>query len=270
MNDTNNFLTCHLADIVANEPLPCKLYLYIEFRFITYRAEGDSIDRAVYDRLEKNKVNNIFIKRDDSKKFNSWSEAQLASKQSDFLSQEFQDARKNVRRKYMDVFHSAHPDKIVAQTVVVSKKLVLEMMKTPYVVKSLKQLQTFSQGTVEHSVNVSVLSIYLAMQMGYTHHVILGHVGMGGLLHDIGKMLVNSTDEDTRETLDKNLLQHPILGLAILEKQKNISDEVKMIVAQHHERHDGSGLWMALLAICWKDNGKQLLSWKQCKVSLIR
>jgi putative nucleotidyltransferase with HDIG domain len=238
----SNFITCHLPDLIPNEGLPCVIYLYIDFRFITYRVEGDVIDRAIYDRLERNKVNNIFIKKEDYKKFTDWVQAQTLGKTAELLSKEFKEVRDNARRKLMDVFHSNHPDKMVAQAIGASKKIVVELMRTPYAVKSLKQLQTYSQGTVEHSVNVSILSTYLAMQMGYTHQTILNHVGMGGLLHDIGKLVVTTTDDDTKETIDKKMLGHPQLGVQLLEKQDKIPEEVKMIILQHHERYDGMGV----------------------------
>jgi putative nucleotidyltransferase with HDIG domain len=243
------FVSVELENVMVGESLPVNLYIYIDFRFITFRASGDTIDKNAFDRLEFKKVKNLFVLDQDKQKFADWSAKYQALRKAEAkkippLSAEtknFLKVREDVHRKTMDIFTSTHPDKIVAQTLVASKKLVDEVMKFPFAVKTIAQLQTYSKGTVDHSVNVSVLSVYLAMQMGYSHALILQHVGMGGLLHDIGKPRVPIKEEDTPEVIEKKMRDHTGLGVKLLESQQKVPNEVKMIVAQHHECHDGSG-----------------------------
>jgi putative nucleotidyltransferase with HDIG domain len=243
------FVSVNLDQIMVGEPLPVTIYIYIDFRFITFRAEGDTVDRSAYDRLEFKRVKNLFVLEQDRKKFLEWAAKYNALRAEEAkavppLSAEtknFQKVREDVHRKTMDIFLSTHPDKIVEQTLGASKKLVTEVMKFPYAVKTIAQLQTYSKGTVDHSVNVSVLSVYLAMQMGYSHALILQHVGMGGLLHDLGKIKVPVEENDTEQEIGVKMREHPGLGLKVLESQPKVPNEVKMIVAQHHECHDGSG-----------------------------
>jgi putative nucleotidyltransferase with HDIG domain len=241
------YVTCELEQIIVGEPLPCNLFIFINFRFITYRLAGDSIDRDAYDRFELKKLKTLFIQAEDEERFELWSVKAkekvmpVASENLPTMEPGIAKAREEVRRKAMDIFQSAHPDKAIAATLTVSKNLVDEVMKHPYAVKSLSQLQTFSQGTIDHSVNISVLSVYLAMQMGYSHAVILQHVGTGGLLHDVGKTQVKITDEDSPGTMVEKMRMHPELGVKMLDAQQNVPNEVKMIVGQHHENHDGTG-----------------------------
>ncbi len=240
-----DFISIELQDIVVGEPLPVPVYVYIDFRFITYRSEGDFLDRKSYDRLEFKKIKNLFILKNDHAKFLKWVGAFKKEAQSiPPLSKEnkdFKTVRDDVHRRTLDIFQSQHPDKIVHQTITASKKMVFEVMKFPFTSKTLSQLQGYSRGTVDHSVNVSVLSVYMAMQMGYTHSLILQHIGMGGLLHDIGKTRVQIHDSDTPEVFEKKMRDHPALGAKLLEGHAKVPKEVKMIIEQHHECHDGSG-----------------------------
>jgi putative nucleotidyltransferase with HDIG domain len=242
-----DFISVELQDIVVGEPLPVPLYVYIDFRFITYRADGDTLDRKAYDRMQFRKIRNLFVLRKDHPAFQKWGEKFKKEAQNvpplakEKENKEFKSARDDVARKTLDIFQSEHPDKIVAQTIVASKKLVSEVMKMQFAVTSLSQLQTYSQGTVDHSVNVSILSVYLAMQMGYTHTLILQHIGMGGLLHDIGKSKVNINESDSPEMFEKKMKDHPTLGSKLIDGQSKIAKEVKMIIEQHHECHDGTG-----------------------------
>src|SRR5262249_32187219 len=137
----------------------------------------------------------------------------------------FREAREDVHRKTMDIFLSEHPDRIVNQAISASKRLVNEVMAAPFATKSLSQLQTYSKGTVDHSVNVSVLSVYLALQMGYSHALILQHVGLGALLHDIGKTKVTWQDSDSKEETERKNKEHPALGLQLIDAQSNVSNE---------------------------------------------
>jgi putative nucleotidyltransferase with HDIG domain len=239
------FVSCGLDEIIVGQPLPVNIYLYINFRFITYKMAGDALDRATYDRFELGKMKTIFVREEDREVFRAWSEKGFQeieqSGEGPGMTETLRDAREDAHRKTLDIFMSSHPDKMIEQTLSSSKKLVDEVMKYPYAVQSLAQLQTYSKGTVDHSVNVSVLSVYLAMQMGYTHGLILQHVGMGSLLHDLGKTQVQIDDGDRPEVVEEKMRIHPELGLKLLESQQKVPNEVKMIVAQHHENFDGTG-----------------------------
>jgi putative nucleotidyltransferase with HDIG domain len=239
----DQFISVSIEDIIVGEPLPVTLYIYIDFRFITFRADGDIFDRQTFDRLQFKRVKNLFIQSESKDKFFEWTQkkSQTLVPKEKPISKAFSKAREDVHRKTLDIFQSAHPDKIIQKTVEASKKLVLEVMKVPYAIQNLSQLQTYSRGTVDHSVNVSILSVYLAMQMGYTHHVILQHVGMGGLLHDIGKTKIPMSESDSKDEIQAKMQEHPTKGVEILEGHESVPKEVKMIIAQHHEHFDGSG-----------------------------
>lgn len=239
---SESYVTFEIDQILVGEPLPCPLFVYVDFRFITFRGEGDALDRVAFDRLISKKVKQLFIQEKDRPRFLAWAQTRPTSPppvtEDD---RAIADYREDASRKLYDIFQDSHSNKVVTQTLAASKKLVAEIMKAPFAVRPLAQLQSYSQGTVDHSVNVSILSVYLAMQMGYSHAMILQHVGAGALLHDIGKTVVPVDEKDTREVTAEKLRAHPELGAQLLEKEPKVPNEVKLIVAQHHEAHDGTG-----------------------------
>lgn len=105
--------------------------------------------------------------------------------------------------------------------------------------------------TFDHSINVSMycLSIYKSLNPSANRYQLL-HIGLGGLLHDIGKMLVgtdilNSTGKLSDEEFHL-IRQHPEAGEKLLnEKEFDIEDIdfsiIKRIITEHHENFDGSG-----------------------------
>lgn len=237
-----NFIPWSLEDIIPGEPLPAPCFLYLGERYIRYRHPGDAFDRMTYDRMLFKKVTQVYIREADEAAMRSWlSSFQNANTQDLPVSEEIKETRAELRRSVMDIFHSNHPNEIVTKTLKTSEKLVTELMKFPFASKPLQQLQTYSRGTVDHSVNVSVLSVYLAMNMGYSHVLILRHLACGALLHDLGKGKIEISDGEDPEAAEYKMRSHPELGFQILNEDESISKEVKMIVMQHHECHDGSG-----------------------------
>lgn len=94
-----------------------------------------------------------------------------------------------------------------------------------------------------HCRRVSDYSVRLATQLGLGPQD-LETIRLGGLLHDVGKMLVPSrilnkpgrpTDKEWQE-----LKIHPELGVEIAHRS-GFDDEVSAIVLYHHERWDGRG-----------------------------
>ena len=98
--------------------------------------------------------------------------------------------------------------------------------------------------TATHMVNVCTMMVSLGHQMGFDPQT-LRHIGTGALLHDIGKLFVPSELLNTPRKLDARQLsllkRHVDLGRDYLEKVAPLDPISMAIVAEHHERLDGSG-----------------------------
>lgn len=239
-----SYLSVELGDVFVAEPLPVRIYLHLGFRFITFRAEEDVLDRETRDRLEMKRVKHVFILDRERAKFQAWHKQKTDALKAPAAEPEMKalrSATEITQKDLQNLFRAQHTDKSISAAIQSSRLLVNEIIKLPYAARALTQLQTYSNGTVDHSVNVSVLSSYLAMQMGYTHQMILQHIGLGALLHDIGKTKVDVKDDDSAEEIERKMRLHPELGVEVLEEMEDVPSEVKMIVAQHHESNDGTG-----------------------------
>lgn len=233
---SETFAPWSLDKIVPGEPLPAALYLHLEGRYVLYRAAGQSVDRLTFDRMEIKNIRTLYVLEQDKSKFDTWS-ASFALRAADPVS----NVRAEARRSVKDIFHSFQSDENFTKVLETSSSLVDEVAKLPLAVQSLANLQSLSKDSADHSVNVSILSVYLALNLGYSHMVILKHLAAGALLHDIGKIEAFKVDEKDSEKYESVLRDHAALGEALLAKDDSISREVRMIVAQHHEFHDGTG-----------------------------
>ena len=111
------------------------------------------------------------------------------------------------------------------------------------VVSMLLQLGTKDDYTYQHSVQVGMLSYYLANWMGLDEQEALV-AGRAGFLHDIGKCrienaILNKPGKLTPAEFDE-IKKHPQYGHDII-RQSFTEEELAIPALQHHERMDGSG-----------------------------
>ncbi|MBI5740330.1 MAG: HD-GYP domain-containing protein [Nitrospirae bacterium] len=109
---------------------------------------------------------------------------------------------------------------------------------------SLARIKEKDEYTYMHSVSVGVLMISFGKYLGFGSSL-LRDVGMGAILHDIGKMIVPQTVLNKEEKLSveelKLMKKHVEYSRMLLEQTKGISEIAMIAASQHHERVDGSG-----------------------------
>lgn len=129
-------------------------------------------------------------------------------------------------------------------------KILDDLLSSRDVLVNLTDIRTYDDYTFAHSVNVCVLSLMTGITLGM-HELKLRDIGVGALLHDIGKIRVD------RELLNKpgeltpaeyaEIQKHTTYGFDILRSYDDISLLSAHIAFQHHERWDGKGYPRALL-----------------------
>lgn len=111
----------------------------------------------------------------------------------------------------------------------------------------LTTLKNFDDYTYVHSVNVCVLSLVLGYHLGMNRKH-LSQLGVGALLHDIGKMklpvdLINKPDK--YDDNDWQLMRkHPIFGVKFLYKTRTLEEttsRASSAIFEHHIGYDGTG-----------------------------
>ncbi len=108
----------------------------------------------------------------------------------------------------------------------------------------LANLKDYDEYTFVHSVNVCILAVSFGRHLGLSRDQ-LESIGLGGLLHDIGKThiperILNKPGKYTEEEYTV-MKRHVTLGVEILAKHENIPHEAALVTSQHHERYNGTG-----------------------------
>lgn len=102
----------------------------------------------------------------------------------------------------------------------------------------------FDEYLYQHSFQVTLYSIAIAKELGYSAED-LRLIGIGALLHDVGKLMVpkdilTKPDRLTNDEFE-TMKMHARYGFDLLRNLHSISLLVAHCAFQHHERIDGSG-----------------------------
>ncbi|MCK4461835.1 MAG: HD domain-containing protein, partial [candidate division Zixibacteria bacterium] len=110
---------------------------------------------------------------------------------------------------------------------------------------NLLKITSFDYYTYTHSVNVCTFSIALAQQIGQKDEQFLHELGIGALLHDLGKSKISERIINKRTALSpyefEIMKKHPRWGVDMLKDDDEFPAASIYPVLQHHERGDRNG-----------------------------
>ncbi len=124
------------------------------------------------------------------------------------------------------------------------KDLAKNIIANPMALIWLTQLKNRDEYTSIHSLNVCILSLFFGRSLGMNTQQ-LNELGLGALLHDIGKLrvpleILNKPDRLTDEEYDV-IKRHTLLGYDLLKNKDGLSRDSLVVIKNHHERVDGHG-----------------------------
>ncbi|UCE72080.1 MAG: HD-GYP domain-containing protein [Nitrospiraceae bacterium] len=117
---------------------------------------------------------------------------------------------------------------------------------------SLVRIRNVDEYTYVHSMSVSIIMLTFGKYLGFEPQQ-LKEIGVGGMLHDIGKMKIPAGIlkkkvplTDTEYDIVRGHVDH---GRTLLEETKGVTEKSVLLASQHHERVDGTGYPRRLKAV---------------------
>jgi len=124
------------------------------------------------------------------------------------------------------------------------EKIIDEIKRNRELSFNMVELLSTDLYTYTHSVNVTILSLMLSNELGYCDDDQF-KIGMGCLLHDIGKVMIDDKILHKKGALSKeeflHMRKHSEYGHEMLKDNNGLTAITKNIVLLHHEKLDGSG-----------------------------
>lgn len=147
-----------------------------------------------------------------------------------------------VNEIFQDVRLGRIPSSEKARHVV--KDMARLTLAEPHALFALSMLKSYDNYTFTHSVNVSVIALAVGRACGLSETELLC-IGLGGLLHDIGKLkidlnIINKPGRLSEQEFSQ-IMHHPRLGANMVRESEGVSATVVDIVLGHHLRYDLQG-----------------------------
>lgn len=131
-----------------------------------------------------------------------------------------------------------------AEAVEVVGRMVRSTLSEPHALLALSLLKDYDNYTFTHSVNVAVIALAVGHACGLPEEE-MRTLGLGALLHDIGKLIINkeiiNKPGRLTEAEYEEIKKHPASGSIIAGQMEGVSEEVVDIILGHHLNYDRSG-----------------------------
>lgn len=158
--------------------------------------------------------------------------ADLAYNKARDIQRDFFQSMKEEGRADLDIMHN------------LSHKLLNSVLEAPSAMTCIALLRKTNEYQLEHSLNCSILLGMFGKHLNMDASLV-EELSFAGLLMDVGMANVPADileSPDPLSALDKEIVStHVDVGLDLVERSGGVSDLVRDIIFNHHERVDGSG-----------------------------
>lgn len=130
-----------------------------------------------------------------------------------------------------------------------AERMVQSTFRSKHALTGITRIKTKDEYTFMHCVSMAGLMTSFALEMGLDDET-LHQLAIGGMVHDIGKILVPGNILNKPGKLDNDefsvMRQHVDFSGELLKEHSDLSQVALDVTLQHHERMDGAGYPLGL------------------------
>ena len=243
----NHYFPIDLELLRVDTILGVDLFIKASKDYILYRSRNVPFNDRVRRNLIGHGVKQLFIPAADSEKFSRYIENNLSSILADPLvkpEQKRQLLYESSITIARDLLHDpSSPETLKRSTRIVTGMVDLHL-KDEGGFKKIIELMPTDYSLIHHSANVATYSIALGKALGVSRND-LYELGLGALLHDIGKSKIPQEIlyKPGKLTSDEFAVvkDHVMHGIDIAAKNPVIPKQALLPILWHHERLSGDG-----------------------------
>ncbi|MEZ5357988.1 MAG: HD domain-containing protein [Candidatus Zixiibacteriota bacterium] len=245
---TDKYLPVYLDALRIDSIVDFDLYIKIGHDLILYRASNLPFTEKTRQTLLDNNVSTLYVPMSEREQYQSYIESNI--------NLILHDETIAPETKSGIVYEST---KLLVRDVLANPTLGENIQRGKSIVESsvgfilreedafhnLLKVMSFDYYTYTHSVNVCTFSVAFARHLGYDDEEFLNNLGIGALLHDVGKTKVSDRILNKRGRLSplemEIIKKHPQWGVDLMHETEMLDEDSFYPIIQHHEREDHSG-----------------------------
>lgn len=242
------YLPIYLDSIRVDSVLDFDLYLNVNGSLVLYRSADLPFTDRTRQKLIENRVDRVFITTENKPKYQRYIERNLGKI---LVDPDIQEEKKAgiLYETSTTLVKDVLSNPTFGENIQRSKDLVSNtvgfILKGRDAFVNLLKITSYDYYTYTHSVNVCTFSIALAQQMGFDDEQFMHELGVGALLHDVGKSKISDRILNKGSALNsiefEIMKKHPRWGVEILSDTDMLVATSYYPVLQHHERGDRRG-----------------------------
>jgi len=242
------YFPVQLDSLRLDSLLDFALYLKVRNQYVLFRAEHLQFSEQTRSELLSNKVHTLYLKKEARPHYLRYVEKHLTSILRDPSLTEERKAQlvyDTSTNLLQEVLENPTSTENIKRATAAASNTVSFVLRGRESFRHLVAMTSYDYRTYTHSVNVCLYTVALAEALGYQDQSDLNDIGIGALLHDIGKSKIDTTILNkggplTPEEYDV-MKHHPVWGVNLLRETSVIPEISYELVLHHHERVDGSG-----------------------------
>jgi len=149
-----------------------------------------------------------------------------------------------------DLAGGPEPGKGLARATQLLESVMSDVLSDPHVAANMLNMTAHEAGVASHMFIVSMLAIAFGQDVIGADERALKELGLAGMMHDVGKLGLTAEllNKDSQlAPLEYELIQqHPIESVRLLRNDPEVTDNVRRLILEHHERVDGRGYPLGL------------------------
>lgn len=169
---------------------------------------------------------------------------------------------------FEDAFQANAMNVVLNETKESVGSIVESMLRNPDAMRLVDNIKAYDNLSYKHAVDVCILMIAFGRELQLPKETLV-ELGLGGLLHDIGEVKpINVKQARLRNIAMFQIYKsHVVDGIALV-KDAGYSDIVKAIIAEHHEKYNGTGYPYGLCNIPRKNHSGDAVVNKSTKICM--
>jgi putative nucleotidyltransferase with HDIG domain len=242
------YLPIYLESLRVDTILNFDLFMKISGEMVLYRSADLPFTERTRQKLLGNKILRLYVNAKSRAKYQKYIEQNLDKI---LVDPEIPDEKKAgiIYETSKSLMKDVLENPTYGENIQRSKKMVENqvsfILKGQEAFHNLLRISSFDYYTFTHSVNVCTFAIALAQQLGRKDEQYLHDLGIGALLHDIGKSKISERILNKRTSLSpmefELMKKHPKWGVELLTGTDLIEAASYYPVLQHHERGNKNG-----------------------------
>lgn len=237
-----------LSTLRADKLLNFDLYISIEGEMVLYREQSLSFSEECRKRLLDSKVRQVYV--DDAQRhgFLGYMEQELPLLLHDDRIQPVEKASIMYTTSKViveEIFLNPTFGENIKRTEALVDNTVSFLTSGGAAFQNLVMLSDHDYKLYSHSVNVCTFALGLGQEAGIRDPAELQALGIGAMLHDVGKTRIDTRVMRKRAPLSREefelMKRHVELGVEVLKETDAIPPMAYLPVLQHQEREDGTG-----------------------------